>query len=66
MGSILVINDSSAGWFLIILGLTYIGGSMGAFENWVSSNLNLARWGLIGVTLVTTLLVFVAAAGFLL
>jgi hypothetical protein len=62
MGVVLVINDSDAGWFLIILGLTYIATSMRAGQKWTSSNLNLAHWGLIGVTVLAFLLVVVAAA----
>jgi hypothetical protein len=57
MGSILVLNDSSAGWFLIILAITYIGASTGTAQKWVTSKLNLARWGLIGVMVLTILLV---------
>jgi hypothetical protein len=57
MGSILVLNDSSAGWFLIILGITYIGASTGTAQKWVTSKPNLARWGLIGVMALTILLV---------
>ncbi len=66
MGSVLVLNDSGAGWFLIILGITYIGGSTGVGQKWASTKLDLARWGLIGVTILTTVLVFVSAAVILL
>lgn len=57
MGSVLVFNDTSAGWFLVILGISYIGASTGAGQKWAISKLDLARWGLIGVLLITLLLV---------
>lgn len=57
MGSTLVLNDSSAGWFLIILGMAYVGASTGAAQKWAISKLNLARWGLIGVIALAILLV---------
>ena len=55
-GFILVLNDSGAGWFLIILGITYIGASTQAGQAWAESNPSLGRWGLIGVTLLLVLL----------
>ena len=66
MGSALVINDTAAGWFLIFLGLTYIAASAGIGQKWIASSLNLARRGLIGVTLLAILLVVVGVAGYLL
>ncbi len=66
MGSVLVSNDSGAGWFLIILGVTYIGASTRVGQKWASTKLDLARRGLIGVTLLTTVLVLVSAAAILL
>jgi len=57
MGATLVLNDSSAGWFLIILGIAYLGASTGAAQKWATSKLNLARWGLIGVLVLAILLV---------
>jgi hypothetical protein len=57
MGFILVLNDSGAGWFLVILGITIIGTSTGAVQKWTDSNPHLTRWGLIGVTLLTILLI---------
>jgi len=55
-GFMLVLNDSGAGWFLIILGITYIGASTQAGQAWAASNPSLGRWGLIGVTLLLVLL----------
>ena len=59
VGFILVMNDSTAGWFLIILGITYLGASTRAGQSWATSNPSIARWGLIGVTLLLVLLVVV-------
>jgi hypothetical protein len=62
MGSILVLNGTGAGWFLIILGFTFLGASTKAGQKWVDSRLNLARWGLIGIMVFTIFLVAVAVA----
>lgn len=56
VGLILVLNDSGAGWFLIIMGIIYVGASTGPGQGWVTSNPSLGRWGLIGVTLLLVLL----------
>jgi hypothetical protein len=66
VGLLLVLNDSAAGWFLIILGITYLGASTRAGQAWSASNPSLVRWGLIGVTLLLVLLVIVLGAVFLL
>ena len=65
VGLILVWNDSGAGWFLIIMGFTYLGASTQAGQTWAASNPGLARWGLIGVTLLLILLAVVVGAVFL-
>jgi len=65
VGFILVLNDSGAGWFLIIMGVTYLGTSTRAGQTWAASNPNLARWGLIGVTLLLILLAIVVGAALL-
>jgi hypothetical protein len=57
MGSVIVLNDNSSGWFLIILGVADIAASTGTAQKWASSKLNLARWGLIGIMFLTILLV---------
>ena len=59
VGFMLVMNDSTAGWFLIILGITYLGASTRAGQSWATSNPSIARWGLIGVTLLLILIVVV-------
>ena len=62
VGFVLVMNDSSAGWFLIILGITYLGVSARTGQAWAASNSSLAKWGLVGVTLLLILLAVVVAA----
>jgi hypothetical protein len=59
VGLALVWNDSGAGWFLIIMGIVYIGVSTRAGQGLAASNPSLVRWGLIGVTLLLVLLAVV-------
>ncbi len=66
VGFLLVLNDSGAGWFLIILGITYIGASTRAGQGLAASNPSLVRWGLVGVTLLLVLLAVVVGAVLLL
>ena len=66
VGFILVLNDSGAGWFLIILGMSYIGISTRSGQTWAASNPSFVRWGLIGGTLLLVLLAVVVGAVFLL
>ena len=66
VGLILVLNDSGAGWFLIILGMSYLGVSTRAGQAWAASNPSLAQWGPIGGTLLLVLLAVVVGAVFLL
>ncbi len=61
-GLMLVLNDSGAGWFLIIMGTIYIGASTRAGQGLAASNPGLVRWGLVGVTLLLILLAIVAGA----
>ena len=58
-GFILVLNDSGAGWFLIIMGTIYIGASTRPGQGLAASNPSLGRWGLFGVTLLLVLLAIV-------
>jgi hypothetical protein len=62
VGFILVLNDSSAGWFLIIMGTVYIGALTPPGRGLAASNPSLVRWGLVGVTLLLVLLVVVVGA----
>jgi len=67
MGLILVLNDNSgAGAFFIITGISYFGASTRAGQAWRASNPSLIRWGLIGGTLLFVLLVVVVGAVLLL
>jgi hypothetical protein len=56
VGFVLVLKDSGAGWFLIIMGIIDIGASTRAGEGFSASNLGLVRWGLLGITLLLILL----------
>jgi hypothetical protein len=62
VGFILVLNDSGAGWFLIIMGIIYLSASTRAGQGLAASNPSLARWGLVGVTLLLVLLAVVIGA----
>lgn len=66
VGFILVLNDSGAGWFLIIMGTIYIGASTRAGQGLAASSPSLVRWGLVGVTLLLVLLAVVVSAVLLL
>ena len=59
VGFILVMSDSSAGLFLIILGITYLGLSTRAGQTWSSSNPHLARSVLIASTVLLVLLALI-------
>lgn len=65
-GFLLVMNDSSAGWFLIILGIIDIGATTRAGQGLAVSNRGRLSWGLIAATLLIILLVLIAGAVFLL
>jgi hypothetical protein len=65
VGLILVWNDSGAGWFLIIMGITYLGASTRPGQAWSATNPRLSRWGLIGMTVLLVFLVGVVIAVFL-
>jgi hypothetical protein len=62
VGFILVLNDSGAGWFLIIMGIMYLGTSTRASQTWAAAKPSLARWGLISITLLLVLLTIVVGA----
>ncbi len=65
-GSLLVMNDSSAGWFLIIMGIIDIGATARARPGSAISNRGMIRWGLVAVTLLLVGLALIAGAAFLL
>ena len=62
VGFILVLNDSGAGWFLVIMGMIYIGASTRAGQGLAASNPSLVRWGLVGITLLLVLLAVAVGA----
>ena len=62
VGFVLVLNESGAGWFLVIMGIAYGGASTRAGQAWAESNPSLGRWGLIGVTLLLVSLAVVVGA----
>ncbi len=66
VGLILVLNDSSAGWFLIIMGIIDIGASTRVGQGSAAPNPRLTLWGLVGATVLLVLLVGIAGAIFLL
>ncbi len=65
-GAVLVLNDSGAGWFLIILGIIDIGATTRAGQGLATANRPMMRWGLIAATLLLVVLALVTAAVFLL
>ena len=65
-GFILWLNESAAGMFLMLMGIIYIGTLTRPGQTWAATNPSLARWGLIGVTLLLVLLAVVVGAVFLL
>ena len=62
VGFVLVLNDSGAGWVLVIMGMIYIGASTRAGQGLAASNPSLVRWGLVGITLLLVLLAVVVGA----
>ncbi len=66
VGLIFVLNDSAAGWIFFIFGLSYVGASTRTGQTWTASNPGLARWGLIGMTMLLVLLIAITGAVFLL
>ncbi len=62
VGFILVMKDSGAGWFLIIMACVYIGAATRAGQGLAASNPALTRWGLFGITLLLVALAVVVGA----
>jgi hypothetical protein len=65
VGFILALNDSGAGWLLIIMGITTIGASTRTGQGLAATNPSLVRWGLVAVTVLLVLLAVVVGAVFL-
>jgi putative hemolysin len=62
VGFILVLNDSGAGWFLIIMGIVYIGASTRAGQELPESDPTYRRWGLVSVTVLLVALTVIVGA----
>ena len=60
VGFILVLNDSGAGWLLIILGIIYIGLSNRIGQPGAMPNDRIARWGMIGPLILVLMAVVLA------
>jgi hypothetical protein len=66
VGFILILNDSSAGWFLIIMGIIFLGASTRLSQGLAVDNPSLVKWGLVGIALLIVLLAIVLGAVLLL
>ena len=66
VGFLLVMNDSAAGWFLIIMGIIDLGATTRAGHRLAGPNRGMIRWGLIAATVLLVLLALIAGAVFLL
>ena len=66
VGFILVLNDSGAGWFLIIMGMVYIGSLTRPGQTWAEANPRATRWAFIGITIALVLIVVITGAALLL
>ncbi len=62
VGFILVLKDSGAGWFLIILGIVDIGISTRAGQELFPPNPSSVRWGLVGSTVLLVLFAVILSA----
>lgn len=62
VGFILVMNDSGAGWFLVIMGVVYIGATTRAGQGLLPSSPGSVRWGLVGATVMLVLLALIIGA----
>jgi hypothetical protein len=62
VGLLLVLNDSSAGWIFFIIGIGYLGIATRAGQGWAAANPNLAKWGLVSVTILLVLLIVILGA----
>jgi hypothetical protein len=56
VGIVFILSDGGAGWFFVILGMTYLGISTRAGQTWAESNPRLTGWGLVGGALLLVLL----------
>jgi hypothetical protein len=66
VGFILVLNDSGAGWFLIIMGMVYFGSLSRPGQTWAETHPRATRWAFIGITIALVLIVVITGAALLL
>ena len=66
VGFILVLNDSGAGWFLIIMGMVSIDSLTRSGQTWAEANLRTMQRALVGITISLVVIVSVAVAVLLL
>lgn len=62
LGFFLIVRGDHNGWFLVLLGVVYLGAMTGTARRLTASNPSLARWGLLGLTLLLVLLTVIAGA----
>jgi len=60
-GLVLVLNDSAAGWMFCVIGSSCLGFLTRGSRAWAASNPGLARWGLVGTTVLPVFLVIIVA-----
>ena len=65
VGLVLVMQDSGAGWFLIIVGIIDIGLAAGANRGLPAANQRVTRLGLISAALLLIVLIMIAVAVYL-
>ncbi len=61
VGLLLVWNDSAPGWFLIIMGMVYLGMLTRPGQGLAASKPAMVKWGLIGTLLLVLFAVVLAA-----
>jgi hypothetical protein len=62
LGFVLVVRGDHNGWFLVLLGAVYLGAMTDVARRLSASNPRLARWGLLGITLLLLLLAVIVGA----
>jgi hypothetical protein len=58
-GVLLVLKDSGAGWFLIIMGIIYLGALTRPGQRLAVANPNPVRWALVSVSLLSVLVLII-------
>jgi hypothetical protein len=60
-GILLVLKDSGAGWFLIIMGIIYLGALTRPGQRLAVANPTPTRWGLVSVSVLCVLVIIIGA-----